>query len=105
MLLAPDKFKGSLTAADVAAHLAAGLRRSRPAGLALEVDQLPVADGGEGTVAAALAAGFTRVRLRATGPLGEPVDTGYAVRGDEAVVEMAAVSGLEMSRRRPAGAR
>ncbi|MPV90580.1 glycerate kinase [Georgenia ruanii] len=93
VLLAPDKFKGSLPAADVAAHLAAGLRAAAPE---IEVDELPVADGGEGTVAAALAAGFTAVRLSATGPLGAPVATRYAVRGATAVVEMAAVSGLEM---------
>ncbi|KAE8762451.1 glycerate kinase, partial [Georgenia thermotolerans] len=102
VLLAPDKFKGSLPAADVAAHLAAGLRAAAPA---VEVDQLPVADGGEGTVAAALAAGFTEVRLRATGPLGAPVATRYAVRGTTAVVEMAAVSGLEMLTPDPGTAR
>ena len=93
VLLAPDKFKGSLTAAQVAAHLAAGLRRAAPG---TTVDELPVADGGEGTVAAALAAGYAPVELQATGPLGAPVATRYARRGDTAVVEMAAVSGLEM---------
>ncbi|WP_418607736.1 glycerate kinase [Georgenia sp. SUBG003] len=97
VLLAPDKFKGSLTAADVAAHLAAGLRRAVPG---VEVDELPVADGGEGTVAAALAAGFTAVELTATGPLGQPTRTRYAVRGRTAVVEMAAVTGLEIGRAR-----
>ncbi|HLV05313.1 glycerate kinase [uncultured Georgenia sp.] len=101
VLLAPDKFKGSLTAAQVAAHLAAGLRRAAPG---TTVDELPVADGGEGTVAAALAAGYTPVELRATGPLGVPVATRYARRGDTAVVEMAAVSGLEMVDPTPATA-
>ena len=93
LLLAPDKFKGSLTAAEVAHHLAAGFRRALPG---VEIDELPVADGGEGTVRAALAAGFTPVTLTATGPLGEQVATRYAVRGRTAVVEMAAVTGLEM---------
>jgi glycerate 2-kinase len=93
VLLAPDKFKGSLTAADVAAHLAAGLRRALPG---VEIDELPVADGGEGTVEAALAAGFAPVELAATGPLGERVRSRYAVRGRTAVIEMAAVTGLEM---------
>lgn len=93
LLLAPDKFKGSLTAAEVAAHLAAGFRRALPG---VEIDELPVADGGEGTVQAALAAGFSPVTLTATGPLGEPVTTRYAVRDRTAVVEMAAVTGLEM---------
>ncbi|MGW8568134.1 glycerate kinase [Isoptericola sp. NPDC055881] len=98
VLLAPDKFKGSLTAGQVAAHLAAGLRRAAPGVVACE---LPVADGGEGTLEAALAAGFTAVDLVATGPLGEPVPTRYARRGGTAVVEMAAVTGLEMVRPTP----
>ncbi|MCM3660602.1 glycerate kinase [Georgenia satyanarayanai] len=93
VLLAPDKFKGSLSAAQVAAHLAAGLRAAVPG---IAVDELPVADGGEGTVEAALAAGYDAVTLSATGPLGAPVATRYARRGTTAVLEMAAVSGLEM---------
>ncbi|MFD6137630.1 glycerate kinase, partial [Isoptericola sp. NPDC060257] len=64
VLLAPDKFKGSLTAGEVAAHLAAGLRRAVPG---VVVDELPVADGGEGTLEAALAAGYAAVDLVATG--------------------------------------
>ncbi|MFI2101660.1 glycerate kinase [Isoptericola sp. NPDC019693] len=93
VLLAPDKFKGSLTASEVAAHLAAGLRRVAPGVLTSE---LPVADGGEGTLEAALAAGYTAVDLVATGPLGDPVATRYARRGATAVVEMATVTGLGM---------
>lgn len=93
VVLAPDKFKGSLTAAQVGSHLAAGLRRALPD---LDVDVLPVADGGEGTVEAALAAGFEPVAIQATGPLGEPVHARYARRGGTAVVEMAAVTGLQM---------
>ncbi|UNX54887.1 glycerate kinase [Georgenia sp. TF02-10] len=102
VLLAPDKFKGSAAAAEVAAHLAAGLRRAAPG---LVVDELPVADGGEGTVDAALAAGFTAVETTATGPLGQPVTTRYARRGSTAVVEMAAVTGLQMVRPDPGTAR
>jgi len=101
VLLAPDKFKGSLTAGEVAAHLAAGLRRAVPG---VVVSELPVADGGEGTLEAALAAGFTAVDLVATGPLGDPVATRYARRGGTAVVEMAAVSGLAMVDPTPATA-
>lgn len=97
VLIAPDKFKGSLSALSVAEHLATGLRRTLPD---LETELLPVADGGEGTVQAALTAGYCAVELSATGPLGEPVPTRYAVhdgpQGGTAVVEMAAVSGLEM---------
>lgn len=91
VLIAPDKFKGSLTASQVAAHVAAGLRRSQPR---LDVREVPVADGGDGTLDAALAAGFRRVPVRATGPTGKPIDTAYAERDGVAVVELADVSGL-----------
>lgn len=91
VLIAPDKFKGSLSAPQVAAHVAAGLRRTVPG---IDVREVPIADGGDGTLDAALAAGFDRVPVTATGPTGEPVATGYARRGDTAVVELADVSGL-----------
>ncbi|MFC5719262.1 glycerate kinase [Streptomyces gamaensis] len=93
VLIAADKFKGSLTAAEVAAHLTAGLRRASPD---LAVTALPVADGGDGTVDAAVAAGFERRTLRVAGPLGDPVTASYALRGRDglAVVEMAEASGL-----------
>jgi glycerate kinase len=88
-----DKFRGSLSAADAGAALAHGLRRGRPG---LEVVVLPVADGGEGTVAAVLDAGATAVSCRVTGPLGQKVDAVLAVRGDRAVVELAQASGLHL---------
>jgi len=91
VLIAPDKFKGSLSAPQVAGHVAAGLRRAVPG---IDVREVPVADGGDGTLDAALAAGFERVPVTASGPTGEPVATGYARRGDTAVVELADVSGL-----------
>ncbi|HET6697918.1 MAG TPA: glycerate kinase, partial [Nocardioidaceae bacterium] len=56
VLIAPDKFKGSLTAAEVADAVARGVRRS-PAGAQATCVQIPVADGGDGTLAAAVAAG------------------------------------------------
>lgn len=93
VLLAPDKFKGSLTAAEVAAALADGIRRVAPG---VDVRQAPVADGGDGTVAAALASGFQPVPVTVSGPLGEPVDTAIAVRDRTAVVELAAASGLAL---------
>ncbi|MCL6732081.1 glycerate kinase [Streptomyces neyagawaensis] len=93
VLIAADKFKGTLTAVQVAERVTAGLRRVLPD---LEVEALPVADGGDGTVAAAVAAGFTRHEVRVTGPLGEPVTAAYALRGDTAVVEMAEASGLQL---------
>lgn len=97
VLVAADKFKGSLTAVEVAERVAAGLRRVVPD---LGVEALPVADGGDGTVAAAVAAGFDRREVRVAGPLGDEVTAAFAVRGDTAVVEMAEASGLQ---RLPAG--
>jgi len=91
VLIASDKFKGSLTAAEVAEAVGAGVRRVHPDA---EVRAVPVADGGDGTLAAAVAAGYAEVPVTAAGPTGEPVRTRYARRGDVAVVEMADVSGL-----------
>lgn len=91
VLVASDKFKGSLTAAQVARSVTRGIRKVRPDA---EVCAVPVADGGDGTLAAAFFAGFTQVAVKASGPTGEPVDTCYARSGDLAVVELADVSGL-----------
>jgi glycerate kinase len=91
VLLAPDKFKGSLTAVQVADHLAAGLRSVLQD---VEVQVVPVADGGDGTLAAAEAAGFARVQTTATGPTGMPRACSFGLRGTEAVVELAEISGL-----------
>ncbi|MEU5044780.1 glycerate kinase [Streptomyces griseorubiginosus] len=97
MLIAADKFKGSLTAVQVAERVTAGLRRVVPD---LEVEALPVADGGDGTVAAAVAAGFERREVAVAGPLGQEITAAFAVRAETAVVEMAEASGLQ---RLPAG--
>jgi glycerate kinase len=91
IVIAPDKFKGSVTAAQAAAAIAAGLRAELPGA---ELVTMPVADGGDGTVDAAVAAGFERVPVTATGPTGEPVRASYARRGEVAVVELASVCGL-----------
>lgn len=91
ILFAPDKFKGSLTAGEVAETLRGALLARRPD---LDVVTAPVADGGDGTLEAAVAAGYERVAATATGPTGEQVDTAYARRGDVALVELALVSGL-----------
>lgn len=98
VVVAPDKFKGSLTALEVGGAVARGLRTVRPG---LTVDVVPVADGGDGTLAAAVAAGFESVPVVASGPTGEPVKTAFARHGQLAVVEMADVSGLS---RLPGGA-
>ena len=91
VVVAPDKFKGSLPAPQVADCVIRGLRSVDDS---IDAMAIPVADGGEGTLAAALAAGFARVPVVASGPTGRPVQTAYARRGGLAVVEMADVSGL-----------
>ncbi|GGM64644.1 glycerate kinase [Thermopolyspora flexuosa] len=101
VVIASDKFKGSLTAAEVAEHVAAGL------GPRVRTVAVPVADGGDGTVDAVVSRGLTRVRVEVPGPTGEPVTAAYAWRpaapdgdGPVAVIELAEASGL---RRLPAG--
>jgi len=95
VLVAVDSFKGSLTAAEAGAAVAAGVRRADP-GAAVSV--LPVSDGGEGFLALAVAHGYAAVPVTVSGPTGEPVETSYAVRrattGTEVVVEMADACGL-----------
>lgn len=92
VLVAPDKFKGSLTGAQAAAHIARGISA---AVAGVEVRCQPIADGGEGTVDAAVAAGFERRTRRVNGPL-EPVSADFAIRGEVAVVELAQAAGLQL---------
>lgn len=94
VLIAPDKFKGSLTAVEVAEAVRRGLLGGAGDPDRHDIRCLPVADGGDGTLEAAVVAGFERVEAEATGPLGHPVTTAWARRGDTALVEMADVSGL-----------
>jgi glycerate kinase len=98
VLIAPDKFKGTLTAAEAARAIATGWRSARPGDA---VEQVPLADGGEGTLDAILAAlGGRRRWHRVRGPLGEPVMASYGVIGAEgraeAVVESSLASGLQL---------
>ena len=96
ILLAPDSFKGCLTAREVADALAAGLRRAHPT---CDPVMLPVADGGEGFCAAVLSArGGEWVQADTVDPLGRPMGARYAICGDTAVVEVAAASGLPLLR-------
>jgi glycerate kinase len=93
-LVAPDSFKGTFTAAQAAAAIARGLRSAGQ-----DADELPVADGGEGTADALLAArGGSRVHAVVQGPLGRPVEASWAMLADgaTAVVEVAAASGLTL---------
>src|SRR5260221_4888561 len=91
VVVAPDKFKGSATAEELAAALAPGWRAVSPD---LDIAEVPVADGGDGTVAAALAAGFAAVGATAEGPTGEPVEPTFGLRDGTAVIELADVAGL-----------
>jgi glycerate 2-kinase len=87
----PDKFRGSLTAGEAADAFASGVERAgRPA------VRLPLADGGEGTLEVLCPAADARRTLRVTGPLGDPVDAEWGLRGDTAVIEMARASGLAL---------
>ncbi|WP_375000378.1 glycerate kinase [Aeromicrobium sp. CTD01-1L150] len=93
VVLAPDKFKGTLTAAQAASAMADGVRDALPqAATAL----VPMADGGEGTVDAVVQAGACEHVLTVTGALGDPVTSRFAVRGTTAVVEAAEACGLQL---------
>lgn len=93
ILVAPDKFKGTLTGPVAAEAMAAGVHRVLPAAA---VDQIPLADGGEGTVDAVLATGATEHRLSVPGPLGDPVEAHLALLGTTAVIESAQACGLQL---------
>lgn len=96
VLLAPDSYKGSLSALAVAQAMAAGVLRVFPEA---QPRQMPIADGGEGTVDALVAATGGEIRsAEVRGPLGEPVRAHWGVLGDgrSAVIEMAAASGLPL---------
>jgi glycerate kinase len=98
IVIAPDSFKESLSALEVASAIEAGMREVWPDA---EYVKVPVADGGEGTVQAMIdATAGRRVEQKVTGPLGEPVRAFYGLvedgdKGALAVIEMAAASGLE----------
>ncbi|MBW3084769.1 Glycerate 2-kinase [Austwickia sp. TVS 96-490-7B] len=91
VLIAADKFKGSLTGAQVLEAISAGIAEAVPD---VQVCSSLIADGGDGTLDAAVSSGFTRVPVSASGPFGEPVETSYAVRDGRAVVEMADACGI-----------
>lgn len=96
IVVAPDSFKESLDAAAAAEAMRDGLRRVLPDA---HFDLAPLADGGEGTVAALLAATGGEARhARVSGPLGEPVEASWALLdgGRTAVVEVAQASGLAL---------
>jgi glycerate kinase len=96
VVAAPDKFRGSLTALQACRALARGIRSADPTA---EVDEVPMADGGEGTVDALVAAtGGSLRHANVTGPLGESVRAVFGILGDgqTAALEMAAASGAAL---------
>ncbi|HKS34035.1 MAG TPA: glycerate 2-kinase [Enterobacteriaceae bacterium] len=96
IVIAPDSYKESLSASEVAQAIEKGFREIFPDAQYVSV---PVADGGEGTVEAMIAATKgTQLTARVTGPLGEPVDANWGISGDgkTAFIEMAAASGLAL---------
>jgi glycerate kinase len=90
VLLAPDKFKGSLTAAEVVQHLGHGLAER-----GIGYRGLPLADGGDGSVEAAIAAGFRPIRITVADATGHERPTIAAFDGRTAVVEVANTCGLQ----------
>lgn len=92
VLLAPDKFKGTLTAAQVVDSLRRGIAETAPD---LHLLSCPIADGGDGTVDAALAAGFSARTVTVTGPTGQPRRARWALRDQVAVLELAESVGLQ----------
>lgn len=96
IILAPDSYKGSLTALEVCRAMEKGIRRVLPEA---EVSSIPMADGGEGTVQSLVdATGGRILRRMVTGPLGEKVEAFFGIMGDgkTGVIEMAAASGLPL---------
>lgn len=96
VVVAPDSYKGSISAMGVAGAVERGIRKVFPGA---EVIKVPIADGGEGTVEALTAAtGGTIYDVEVTGPLGEPVKAHWGILGDgtTAVIEMASASGLPL---------
>ena len=91
VVIAIDKFKGSLSASDATKHLTAGILS---ADFSLIVDALAVADGGDGMLDVALDAGFTRHPVTVVGPTGMPIQAAIAVQGDSAIIETALACGF-----------
>ncbi|MBB5830986.1 glycerate kinase [Brachybacterium aquaticum] len=92
LLIAPDKFKGTLTAAEVVAALGRGIAETAPDAV---ITACPIADGGDGTVDAAIAAGAETRPATITGPTGRARETAWALDGTTAVLELADAVGLK----------
>jgi glycerate kinase len=93
IVIAPDKFKGSLSAKDASEAMQRGVLEVKPNAVCI---LCPMADGGEGTVDVFLAMGSQRHAVLVSGPLGDPVDAVFAMNDRTAILEMASASGLEL---------
>lgn len=102
VLAAPDKFRGSLTASEAAAAVAAGVIDAIPGA---EVITVPIADGGEGSLAACLKVGFHAVPVATISSSGDAITACYARRDGVAVVELAQASGVQLTGSSPHVAR
>ncbi|HEY2473597.1 MAG TPA: glycerate kinase [Candidatus Cybelea sp.] len=96
IVIAPDKFKGSLSAVEAARAIQRGVLRAKPEASCV---LCPMADGGEGTVEVFLERGAERRVARVHGPRGELVDAVYARDGATAILEMSSASGLGLLQR------
>jgi glycerate 2-kinase len=95
-VIAPDSFKESLSAVEVARAIGQGIKLAIPNAI---ISKIPIADGGEGTVDAILtASGGTRIRAEVTDPLGNTIESFFGLLPDQktAVIELAAASGLHL---------
>ena len=93
IVLAPNAFKGTLTADGAAAAMAAGVHAALPTAVAI---LRPLADGGDGSIDALVTAGFTRHPVTTRGPTGAPVQASFAIRERVAIVELANACGLSL---------
>lgn len=96
IVIAPDSFKGSLSAGEVARAIEEGIKKVFPEA---EIKKVPLADGGEGTMRVLVQATGGKIKTAGvTGPLGEKIKANYGILGDgkTAVIEMAAASGLTL---------
>ena len=97
IVLAPNSFKGSASATDVARWLAAGIKGTDPT---IEVIEAPIADGGDGSLEILRTAGFAPHSIKTTDALGEEIEASIGIRGDTAFIETALICGLKPLRAR-----
>lgn len=95
IVVASDSFKGSASSADICRAVASGCRMAAPD---CSIVEIPIADGGEGTIdsLAAFLKSPVTVTIRVTGPLSQPIDANYIISGNTAFIELASAAGLPL---------